>query len=98
MPLPPSAYQVQDRLGLMQVFGASSGFVALQASYSSGEVDYVVIPEEVERTGLKAWLDPDRYEACVEEARFNGLEEALKSVDAAVATDDVYRLGLSLKK
>lgn len=38
----------QDRIGLIQLFGANSGFVALHASYVSGEVDYVIIPERKE--------------------------------------------------
>ncbi len=38
----------QDRIGLIQFFGANSGFVALHASYVSGEVDYVIIPERKE--------------------------------------------------
>lgn len=38
----------QDRVGLIQLFGANSGFVALHSSYVSGEVDYVIIPERKE--------------------------------------------------
>lgn len=35
----------QDRLGVIELFGAASGFVALHAGYVSGEADYVMIPE-----------------------------------------------------
>ncbi len=34
-----------ERLGVIELFGAGSGFVALHAAYASGEVDYVLIPE-----------------------------------------------------
>jgi len=34
-----------ERIGVIELFGAASGFVALHASYASGEVDYVLIPE-----------------------------------------------------
>jgi 6-phosphofructokinase 1 len=33
------------RLAVLELFGGQSGFVALHASYASGEVDYVLIPE-----------------------------------------------------
>jgi 6-phosphofructokinase 1 len=33
------------RIGIIELFGANSGFVALHASYASGQVDYVLIPE-----------------------------------------------------
>ena len=34
-----------NRIAIVELFGAGSGFVALHASYASGEVDYVLIPE-----------------------------------------------------
>lgn len=34
-----------NRLAIIELFGAESGFVALHASYASGEVDYALIPE-----------------------------------------------------
>ena len=34
-----------ERIGIVELFGAASGFVALHAAYASGEVDYVLIPE-----------------------------------------------------
>jgi 6-phosphofructokinase 1 len=33
------------RLGIVELFGAGSGFVALHAAYASGDADYVLIPE-----------------------------------------------------
>lgn len=38
------------RIAVVELFGASSGFVALHASYASGEVDYVLIPEMIGTT------------------------------------------------
>ena len=37
--------QTLNRLAIIELFGAKSGFVALHAAYTSGEVDYVLIPE-----------------------------------------------------
>ena len=37
----------QDRLGLLEVFGAGTGWVALHACYDSGEGDEVLIPERM---------------------------------------------------
>lgn len=37
--------EAQDRIGLLEVFGAKSGWVALHACYDSGEGDVVFIPE-----------------------------------------------------
>jgi 6-phosphofructokinase 1 len=34
-----------ERVGIVELFGADSGFVALHAAYASGEADYVLIPE-----------------------------------------------------
>jgi len=41
-----------NRLAIVELFGADSGFVALHASYASGEVDYVLIPEMIDKRGL----------------------------------------------
>ena len=35
----------QNRVGVVELFGAKSGFVALHAGYASGETDALVIPE-----------------------------------------------------
>ncbi len=40
-----------NRLAIVELFGANSGFVALHAAYASGEVDYVLIPEMMEARG-----------------------------------------------
>jgi 6-phosphofructokinase 1 len=37
--------ETQDRIAIIQLFGAASGFVALYSGYCSGEVDWVVLPE-----------------------------------------------------
>jgi len=34
-----------ERIGIVELFGADSGFVALHSGYASGEADYVLIPE-----------------------------------------------------
>jgi 6-phosphofructokinase 1 len=34
-----------ERVGIVELFGAASGFVALHAAYASGDADYVLIPE-----------------------------------------------------
>ncbi|HEX3046858.1 MAG TPA: 6-phosphofructokinase [Bacillota bacterium] len=39
--------ETTERLGIVELFGAASGFVALHAAYACGEVDYVLIPEMV---------------------------------------------------
>ena len=45
------------RIAIIELFGAASGFVALHASYASGEVDYVLIPEMFkEQRGQKEQL------------------------------------------
>lgn len=51
--------QSQDRLGLLEVFGAGTGWVGLHACYDSGEGDEVLIPERIpEKQGdYKAFLD-----------------------------------------
>ncbi len=54
-----------ERIGIMELFGAGSGFVALHAAYASGEADYVLIPEMMGET--------------VESAR-EELEKAIKRV------------------
>jgi 6-phosphofructokinase 1 len=45
-----------ERIGIVELFGAASGFVALHAGYASGECDYVLIPEQM-RTDPKAEVD-----------------------------------------
>lgn len=39
-----------ERVGIVELFGAASGFVALHAAYASGEADYVLIPEMMGET------------------------------------------------
>ena len=82
--------ECQDRVGLMQVFGAASGFVALYAAYCSGEVDFVVLPEEVEREGINALLAADAQEI-IDKSRFVGLAAAL--VGTNVSEADIYVRG-----
>jgi 6-phosphofructokinase 1 len=36
-----------ERVGIVELFGADSGFVSLHAAYASGETDYVMIPEKM---------------------------------------------------
>jgi 6-phosphofructokinase 1 len=36
-----------NRIGVIELFGAGSGFVALHAAYASGDADYVLIPENM---------------------------------------------------
>jgi 6-phosphofructokinase 1 len=40
-----TAAESMNRLGIIELFGAASGFVALHAGYVSGVADYVMIPE-----------------------------------------------------
>jgi 6-phosphofructokinase 1 len=37
--------EAMDRLGVIELFGAASGFIALHAGYVSGVADYILIPE-----------------------------------------------------
>jgi len=39
--------ETAERIGVVELFGAKSGFVAVHAAYASGEADYVLIPELV---------------------------------------------------
>jgi 6-phosphofructokinase len=78
----------------MQVFGAGSGYVALYAAYSSGEVDYVILPELVECEGIRAILGPDA-ERCIDLARFVGIRQSLAEVAGPTATLlSIYDAGL----
>lgn len=86
--------ECQDRVGVMQVFGAGSGYVALYAAYSSGEVDYVILPELVECEGIRAILGADA-ERCIDLARFVGIRQSLAEVAGPKATLlSVYEAGL----
>jgi 6-phosphofructokinase 1 len=85
--------ECQDRVGVMQVFGAASGFVALYAAYCSGEVDFVILPEEVEREGINALLGKDAG-STIDKARFDGLSESLRG--GSVSEADVYEKGFDV--
>jgi 6-phosphofructokinase 1 len=37
--------ETQDRIAVIELFGAASGYVALHAGFLSGEADYIMIPE-----------------------------------------------------
>lgn len=93
-----STIECQDRVGVMQVFGAASGYVALYAAYSSGEVDFVILPEEVERSGIEETCR-DGGKEVIDSARFVGLEAALEeakkqgTVPAGVDMDLIYEKG-----
>jgi 6-phosphofructokinase len=82
----------QDRLGLMQVFGAASGFVALYAAFCSGDVDYVVLPEEVERRGIEL-LCGDRAPQVIDAARFVGIRQALKQLAPHISREQIQAVG-----
>jgi len=45
--------ETQNRVAIIQLFGAASGFVALYAAYCSGEVDWVVLPETLPRLAAR---------------------------------------------
>lgn len=49
-----SEAETQDRVAIIQLFGAGSGFTALYASYVSGEVDWVILPEMLPRVDTAA--------------------------------------------
>lgn len=83
--------ECQDRVGVMQVFGAGSGYVALYAAYSSGEVDYVVLPELVEYEGLLATLG-EKAHRCIDLARFIGIKKSLEQVDGPTLLN-IYQEG-----
>jgi len=44
-----------ERVGIIEFFGAKSGFVALHTGYTSGEVDYALIPEAMGDNLETAW-------------------------------------------
>jgi len=49
--------QTCGRVGIVELFGAGSGFVALHASYASGEVDYVLLPEMMTESNAGSELE-----------------------------------------
>lgn len=87
-----STVECTERIGMMQVFGAASGFVALYAAYCSGQVDYVILPEVVQKAGIWALLPGQSGEQCIEEARFAGLRSALQG--RGVSLRDVCAAGI----
>lgn len=54
------------RVGLVELFGADSGFVALHAAYASGEADYVLIPEMMGDTVGSARKELDKALHCIQ--------------------------------
>ncbi len=49
-----------ERVGIVELFGAASGFVALHAAYASGEADYGLIPEMMGETVATARQELER--------------------------------------
>ena len=83
-----------ERVGMMQVFGAASGFVALYAAYCSGAVDYVVLPEIVQKVGIWALFGNSESERVIGDAMFRGIEQALADTGTSITREDVCAAGI----
>lgn len=75
--------QTLNRLAIVELFGANSGFVALHAAYTSGEVDYVLIPEMVDARGVE-----DEVDRCIDQlaSRIRKKEHAVLVVAEGAST------------
>jgi 6-phosphofructokinase 1 len=73
------------RIAVVELFGAGSGFVALHASYASGEVDYVLIPEMMQGSLAEKKKELDRAVARLA-ARFKKKGHAILVVAEGATT------------
>jgi 6-phosphofructokinase 1 len=71
------------RIGLIELFGAESGFVAANASLASGHVDLVLIPEVFQLLSKKTMETDQRYEEAVQ----NYLDEIVNHIGKTLRSE-----------
>lgn len=78
--------ETQDRIAVIELFGANSGFVALHAGFLSGVADYIMIPEfnEILRQQLPKDISSDDLQNEIEGRLFAHLERRLERRKHAV--------------
>ncbi|TCL75084.1 6-phosphofructokinase [Hydrogenispora ethanolica] len=84
-----------ERVAVVQLFGAGSGFVALHTAYASDDADYVLIPEALGETVGDALAELDRCVERIKKRREKRMHALLVVAEGAVP---ILKVALDAKR